>query len=109
MKNMNYALLFLGLFFGIMTARAVTIGVRGGIEINNPAVIVIYFGSMVAIFAIIVWAFLNITWWIALMAPIAVSGFVAIIISRERWVIFYQAAPATGLITIFIAIATWAI
>tara|TARA_Y100000782_G_scaffold112480_1_gene142790 strand:- start:894 stop:1214 length:321 start_codon:yes stop_codon:yes gene_type:complete len=104
---MSVALLLSGIFFGILTARAGTIAARGNIEPTHPAVIFINFGSMISTFAIIVWGFLNLQWWIPLAGFIVISLFVGVIVGRSTWPVFYQAIPITGVITIAVTGYAW--
>lgn len=81
---MSIALLLSGIFFGVLTARAGTIAARGNVEPTNPAIIFINLGSMISTFSIIVWGFINLQWWITLVAFIAISLFVGVIVGRSK-------------------------
>jgi hypothetical protein len=104
---MNVALVLSGIFFGILTARAETIAARGGIEQVNLALISISFGSMISTFAIIIWGFINLKWWIPLAGFVVISLFVGVIVGRSTWPLFYKAIPITGLITIVVTGYAW--
>lgn len=104
---MEAYLLLSGVFFGVLTARAETIANRGGIEQTNSTVIFINFASMISTFAIMIWGFVNLHWWIPLVGFIVISTLVGVIVDRSTWLIFYRAIPLTGLMTIAINGYAW--
>lgn len=103
----NYALLIAGLFFGILTARADTIGARGGVKSTNLVLLIINTGSLIASVAIFIWGFMNFVWWVTLLVFFVLSFVIGFIVSRSNWFFFYQAIPVTGIITMSIAGAAW--
>ena len=104
---MSITLLCLGIFFGVLTARAGTIADRGGIQQTNTAIILIGFGAMVSTFAIMIWGFISFSWWIPLIAFIPISLLVGLLVGPANWVIFYRATPVTGLIAIGVTTIAW--
>ena len=105
---MNYALLFSGLFFGILTARAGAVGARGGIEPSpNLIRLIINTASLISVFAVIVWGFMNLAWWVTIFAFIIISLIVGAIVTRLTWALIYQVMPVTGLVTVGITVAAW--
>lgn len=105
---MNYALLFTGLFFGILTARIGGVGARSGVEPSpNLIMLIINSGSLISVLAIIVWGFMNFTWWVIPLAFIVVSLIVGAIVTRLAWGSFYLAMPVTGLVTIGVTVMAW--
>jgi len=92
---MNIALLLSGIFFGVLTARAGTIAARSNIEPSSPIFILIHFGSMISTFAIIVWGFLYLDWWVPLAGFVGISLLVGLIVNQSGWFVFYKAIPGT--------------
>ncbi len=105
---MNYALLFSGLFFGVLTARVGGVGARGGVEPSpNLIRLIINSGSLISVFAIIVWGLMNFTWWVTPLAFIIISLVVGAMVTRLTCGSFYLAMPVTGLVTIGVTVAAW--
>lgn len=97
-----------GLLFAITTARAAAIGVKGGIQNLNPVLIVIDFFGIVAAIALIVWGFINLSWYWPIVAFVVISLLVGVIVRRSTWPYFYRAMPVTSILTVAAAVYCWA-
>ncbi|MEZ8077917.1 hypothetical protein ACED27_23175 [Vibrio sp. FF112] len=104
---MELSLLSAGLFLGLLTARSGTVASRGGIEHSNPAVVIINFLAMISTFALIVWGFMNATWWMVILAFLVFSFVVGALVSRERWALFFSLIPITGSVAVVINGYLW--
>ncbi|QOY53722.1 hypothetical protein HUE87_07360 [Candidatus Sulfurimonas marisnigri] len=104
---MSLVLFLSALFFGMLAARAGTVFARSGIQPTNPFVVIINFGSMISTFAIVVFGFLNLSWWIPIVGFIGISLIAGILINHSTMTFFYKALPVTGLIAIVINTYAW--
>jgi hypothetical protein len=96
-----------GMFFGLLTARAVIAAAIDGVESSNPVVVGIHVLSSIATFAVIIWAFTNLVWWIPAVGFVALSLLIGFIIVDNGKEIFYKFAPVTGLIAIAVTTYLW--
>ena len=105
-----YLILFIvGLFFGMLAARAGTVFARGGIEPTNLIVVLINFASMLSTFAIIIFGFLSLSWWIPIIGFISISLVAGVLINHSTMAFFYKAIPITGLIVIVVNAYAWVV
>lgn len=106
---MSLILFLSALFFGMLAARTGTVFARGGIQPTNLLVIIINFVSMISTFAIVVFGFLSLSWWIPIAGFIGISIITGILINHSTMTFFYKVLPVTGLIAIIINAYAWMI
>jgi CHASE2 domain-containing sensor protein len=104
---MQVALYALALFCGIATVRATTIMDRARVKDRSFAFSIISGLSLLATFGLVGLGFLIYEWWIPIVATLAMSLLVGIVVIRATHGFFYRAVPVTGLVTIAICAYGW--
>ncbi|WP_281222106.1 hypothetical protein [Photobacterium sanguinicancri] len=101
------ALMIIGLSSGMIASYSETVAGRGGIQREHSLFAVITFLSMISTFSLIIWGFMNLNWWIPIVAFLGISILQAFLMGRTRFIFFYAIAPILGLITIALASYIW--
>ena len=104
---MSLVLFLTALFFGMLAARTGIVFARGGIQPTNPIIILINFGSTISTFAIVVFGFLSLSWWIPIAGFIGISIVVGLLINHSTMAFFYKTLPFTGFIAIVVNGYAW--
>jgi hypothetical protein len=104
---MHIALYTFALFCGISTARATTIMDKARVKDRSVVFSIISSLSLLATFATAGLGFLIYPWWIPVVAGVAMSLLVGLIVIRATHSFFYAVVPLTGLVTIAICCYGW--
>jgi hypothetical protein len=100
-------ILFTGMFFGTLTLHASEHAKKSGVNHTKMTVTLIHLGSIISMYAITIWGFINLTWWITLVGFIAIYQSLRLVVRSSNWILFYRAIPLTGGLTIAITCGAW--
>lgn len=97
------------MFFGVLTLHASVNASRNGVKHTNRAVALIHLASTISMYAITVWGFINLTWWIPLVGFVVIYQALRLVVRSSNWALFYKAIPVTGGLTVAITSGAWLI
>ncbi len=102
-------LFYITMFFVMINARVNLIEMRSNIpELNsNLFKVIISFASTIASLSIIVWGFLNLEWWIPIVALIGMSFFAVLLVNKQRYAFFYAISLIIDIILIGLSVFIW--
>ncbi|MCY9874039.1 hypothetical protein [Vibrio barjaei] len=104
---MEEIVFFVGLLLGAITALSLHLADRIGIEIENTALEVINFLSVLSTFALFTWGLLNIEWQVVVLAYVILPFVTVFITTQERSLALILLIPVTGLATVTINSYLW--
>ena len=104
---MHFVLYALGLFLGIVTARAATLMARVGVEPTTLGPSIVSGLAVVATFGLVALGFVLYAWWVPVVSFVGISLVIAFVVTRRTLGFFHLAQPVTGLATIAICAYGW--
>ena len=104
---MDIIILCVGMIFGIVTLHASINASKNGVEHTNKSSALIHLGSTLSMYALALWGFINIIWWIPLVAFVGLYQALRLVVRGSNWEQFYRAIPITGGLTIVITSCAW--
>ena len=104
---MDILILCAGMFFGAVTLHASIKASKNGVEHTNKSNALIHLGSTLSMYALALWGFINLIWWVPLVVFVAIFQALRLIVRSSNWEQFYRAIPITGGLTIVITSGAW--
>lgn len=104
---MNYILLTLGAFLGMLVARVSIVCARGGLLPKNPLIILFLLGSNIATISIFVWGFMYIEWWVPILVFLVVAFVLAFVVTRNSSGYLFKVNIIPALATLIITYFLW--
>lgn len=104
---MDILILSVGMFFGVLTLHASINASRNGVEHTKKSNTLIHLGSAISMYALTVWGFINLIWWIPLVVFVVLFQTLRLVVKSSNWTQFYRAIPFTGGLTIVITSGAW--